>query len=468
MKTKSKKRLAAAILASLTLAVAAPAFAAANPFVDVPAKHWAYDSVSQLAAAGIIDGYGDGTFRGDRTMTRYEMAQIVAKAMARQDKANAEQKAMIDKLAQEFGDELHNLGVRVSTLENKIGNITWTGQVRAWYEWGDKDDFAGDTTNMTTRLLLWAKAPLNKDLTFIGRLSSWSDWGGATDRVGSSVEMDNAYIQGKNFTFGRQPLTFGQGMVYNIGYNNDGATYTFGEDKLKLTVAGFKSKAADAYVEGAVKKALTNDFGMVPEPAWNMGLAVDLKAPTVYAANLDYQASKDLNITAVYAKSKEQNGRLTMFGVPITSTYRGDVLDTWAIGFGYKGIKDVTITGEYGQNKSDLAKIMNQIYTGDDDDPKAWVAEIKYKGAEWTKPHTYGFWVGYRDAEPGFNGITGDPMWETVSYVAPMNNVKGPEYGFDYTLFNNGVFTFRYQDFESNDNFERDLKSMNAQLRYFF
>ena len=55
---------------------------AANPFADVPAGHWAYESINKLAAAGVVEGYGDGSFRGDRLMTRYEMAQIVAKAMA--------------------------------------------------------------------------------------------------------------------------------------------------------------------------------------------------------------------------------------------------------------------------------------------------------------------------------------------------------------------------------------------------
>ena len=72
-----KKSLVLAM--AMALGVSATAFAA-NPFSDVPAGHWAYASVSKLAAAGIVDGYPDGTFKGDNLMTRYEMAQIVAKA----------------------------------------------------------------------------------------------------------------------------------------------------------------------------------------------------------------------------------------------------------------------------------------------------------------------------------------------------------------------------------------------------
>ena len=52
-----------------------------------------------MAAAGIVNGYPDGTFKGQNDITRYEMAQMVAKAMANQDRANAEQQAMINHLS---------------------------------------------------------------------------------------------------------------------------------------------------------------------------------------------------------------------------------------------------------------------------------------------------------------------------------------------------------------------------------
>ena len=52
-----------------------------------------------MAAAGVINGYPDGTFKGQNDITRYEMAQMIAKAMANQDRANAEQQAMINRLS---------------------------------------------------------------------------------------------------------------------------------------------------------------------------------------------------------------------------------------------------------------------------------------------------------------------------------------------------------------------------------
>ena len=86
----SKKTLVSAITAALVVGAASTTFAAANPFSDVPADSWAYDAVSTLAADGVIDGYPDGTYQGQNTMTRYEMAQIVARAMAKTDLEKAD------------------------------------------------------------------------------------------------------------------------------------------------------------------------------------------------------------------------------------------------------------------------------------------------------------------------------------------------------------------------------------------
>ena len=125
-----KKSLTAALTTALVVGAASTTFAAANPFSDVPADHWAYDAVAQLADDGVIEGYGDGTYRGQNEITRYEMAQMVAKAMAKEDQVNAQQKAMIDRLAAEFSEELNNLGVRVANLEDRVDNVKWTGELR--------------------------------------------------------------------------------------------------------------------------------------------------------------------------------------------------------------------------------------------------------------------------------------------------------------------------------------------------
>ena len=127
-----KKTVAAALAAAFVVGVSGTTFAAANPFSDVPAGHWAYNSVAKLAAEGVIEGYGDGTYRGDRNITRYEMAQMVAKAMAKNPQGAS--KADLDRLAAEFRDELDALGVRVSELEKYSDKVVWTGKLEYTYE----------------------------------------------------------------------------------------------------------------------------------------------------------------------------------------------------------------------------------------------------------------------------------------------------------------------------------------------
>ncbi len=106
----------------LVLAFTIPVLA--NPFVDVPLNHWAYDSVQSLAAKGVIVGYPDGTFGGAKSLTRYEFAEATAKALAYvegMDFAAAEDVAILEKLAIEFADELASLGVTVADLEATLG-----------------------------------------------------------------------------------------------------------------------------------------------------------------------------------------------------------------------------------------------------------------------------------------------------------------------------------------------------------
>ena len=81
------------VVCTLTAALAVTSLSAlaANPFVDVPSDSWAYKSVVELADAGIIQGVDGQYFQGNRNITRYEAAEMVAKAMAHMDKASVEQ-----------------------------------------------------------------------------------------------------------------------------------------------------------------------------------------------------------------------------------------------------------------------------------------------------------------------------------------------------------------------------------------
>ena len=105
-------------------ACAAVTVSAANPFTDVSADDWAYQAVASLSDEGVIDGYPDGTFRGDKHVTRYEIAQIVARLMAKEDTLNASQKETLAKLSSQYANELKDLGVRIAELEKSVAPPT--------------------------------------------------------------------------------------------------------------------------------------------------------------------------------------------------------------------------------------------------------------------------------------------------------------------------------------------------------
>lgn len=88
-------------------------------FPDVPENHWAYEAVKDLKDRGYVTGYPDGTFKGDRTMTRYEFAQLVHNAL----QAGAPDSEAVKKLKAEFAPELERFTVD-TVAKDKDGNPT--------------------------------------------------------------------------------------------------------------------------------------------------------------------------------------------------------------------------------------------------------------------------------------------------------------------------------------------------------
>ena len=258
-----KKILALAAVAALTAGVSAYA---ANPFSDVTADDWAYQAVSDLSAQGVVEGYPDGTFKGERNMTRYELAQIVARLMAKEDQLNAEQQATLDKLAGEYADELANLGVRVSNLEKKVGNISWAGDAKMMYtnnaEKTAKDTYKG-------RIRLNVKGQVN-DATYVqGRIvtNMWFKDAGNNAADDGNTTMDRLFVN-HNFgektsvVLGRQDLTVFGGLEYDDAF--DGAKLAYNDGKFdayaafgQMNAGTDEQKATDAAFGG-----LGYDFGV--------------------------------------------------------------------------------------------------------------------------------------------------------------------------------------------------------------
>ena len=369
-----KKILAMAAVAAL--AAGASAYAA-NPFSDVSTSDWAYQAISDLSDRGMIEGYPDGTFKGQQNITRYEVAQIIARLMAKEDQMRAEDRAIVDRLASEYGAELQNLGVRVGNLEKKVGNIVWTGDARVRYQKtnGGDDAFNG-------RIRINARATVN-DTTYVhGRLAATGDFKNGDD---ANVKMDRLYVHhqfGKvGATLGRYELDLGQqlgGWLYANAFDGLELAAPLG-DKVNLALGYGRMKDAKEAIGGVdewelddnkiLKDAsLTSDFKKAE--TFYAKLGADLKfaklgveylniSPYTYTLNgtiVEDDVEKDYTGTA---QSKKAIWGVNLL-VPVNdfrvfADYYADTRENalveqkgkiWTIGIGY-GAKNLQKAGSY-------------------------------------------------------------------------------------------------------------------------
>uniref|UniRef100_UPI0025D0FE0F S-layer homology domain-containing protein n=1 Tax=uncultured Megasphaera sp. TaxID=165188 RepID=UPI0025D0FE0F len=252
-----KKKIVTSLAAMM--AVGAACAFAANPFVDVPSDSWAYKSVVELADAGIIQGVDGSYFQGSRNITRYEAAEMVAKAMAHMDKASVEQRALINKLADEYADELNNLGVRVSALENRVGNVKLTGDARIRYQHQDSSESNAGYKNDASwdyRVRVRANAKVNDRTTVTYGISTddinFADNGAASDN--KNIFTDDAKVD-YNFGGDHWNLSVGRTDTYVLGGENaygfqygdvfDRAELKYTNDHFAATAGYGKFKAGD-------------------------------------------------------------------------------------------------------------------------------------------------------------------------------------------------------------------------------
>ncbi len=375
-----KKILALAAVAALTAGVSAYA---ANPFSDVTADDWAYQAVSDLSAQGVVEGYPDGTFKGERNMTRYELAQIVARLMAKEDQLNAEQQATLDKLAGEYADELANLGVRVSNLEKKVGNLYWSGDARMRYTASSKKDTKDIYDG---RIRLNVKGQVN-DATYVqGQFVNNMNF---KDEASSNTTMAQIYVNhnfNKNVAvrLGRQPIVFGDqgGWLYNGLEGYDGAQASYNNGKLALTtgfgqlnaseLATLNIKKGDNY-DGYVAGADATLYGVKSTDMYFAKGAYDFGFAKLGADYVKFQG--DTNSTDHYVAGQE------LYGINLNIP-----------------VQKFNVFGEYWKNTT----------TGDYEYDTAWNAGLSYGKADWKKAGTWDLSVAYNDVDAGvyFGGST--------------------------------------------------------------
>ena len=408
-----KKILAIAAVAALTAGVSAYA---ANPFSDVTPSDWAYQAVVDLSEQGVVEGYPDGTFKGERNITRYEMAQIIARMLAKEDQLNAEQRATLDKLAGEYADELANLGVRVSNLEKKVGNLYWSGDARMRYQ--DKAVDAADGWN--GRMRINVKGQVNDSTYVQGRLTSNMDFKKSgdedTDVVFDQLFVNHDFGKAATVRLGRIPVAFGDqgGWLYGDSYGVDGAEATIhAGDKVNLTAGYGRFNTSD------YKTAITDADAFYARGAFDLNVA---------KVGVDYIKAVGEKNTTDFAGNELIGANLV---VPVS---------------------DFRVFGEYWKN------------TTADDNDTAWNAGLGYGKLNLKKPGTFAVDVAYNRVDSGiFFGGTGlqtnvlsyltsakyaadkVTFWNAIADVTLQKNVYlHGEYAFD--LDTEGALSDKTQD----------------------
>ena len=403
-----KKSLVLAM--AMALGVTASAYAA-NPFSDVPAGHWAYDAVNKLAAEGVVDGYPDGTYGGDKLMTRYEMAQIVAKAMAKG--------ANVDKLAAEFADELDSLGVRVANLEKKADNVKITGQIRASYKDvdGDKNGHAGQLRNR-----LFVNGAINEDWTYTGRLQNIQTY---TNESGDDdLEMNWAFVSGRvggvKVDAGRMDFTYSD----VVDMRADGVKLVYGDD-VKLTGWAYKA-ASDNYVSGSqFDKEIFGDDGK--------GNAKDT---LVESGDRFYTVGVEANIGVVDTAVRYYNA----------DNWRNQ--EIWEAAVAGEVVKDLTLKGAYFYGDADDVDSL---------DNNGWLVGLSYRGAKASEAGSWGLYANWNDRPfatyliPTSMSGYADAPYASRAEAVNGDGYEGLEVGANVTLAKNIVAGVKYFDYESRE-----------------
>ena len=444
-----KKILAIAAAVALTAGVSAYA---ANPFSDVSTDDWAYQAVSDLSDQGVVEGYPDGTFKGERNMTRYELAQVIARLMAREDQLNAEQRATLDKLAGEYADELANLGVRVSNLEKKVGNISWSGDARMQYQHKLKvDDRDGDilakdhADGWTGRLRINADAQVNDQVVVSGRFVSEMDFkdnGNANtimDRIHARWTPNDAFYM----DLGRQGVALDQTGVF---WDEDG--------RFDGVVAGYDNgKFGAEFGYGRFQDAERS----MDHYYWKDSASIE-----AWYGKLTGHFGESSAVSAFYLKNvQDLNGD--------APAPKGAHIHAWGagatIGLGDSGLK---VDGDFIQTRGNHASEFRHA--------NLWTAGLSYGEVDLNKPGSFTLGVHYVRADKfsyllgnsaldmtdqldyGWKANAGVKFWTAKAGVAVQKNVELDAY-----------YNFGAKAFDKHDpNTEDPANTWGVELNYAF
>ncbi len=496
-------KVAFVMIAALLLGLGTVAFA--QEFPDVPPDHWAYDAVQELVDQGIIQGYPDGTFGGKRAMTRYEFAEALAKAIPviidmmpsdstsqgmKGDKGDAgapgvkgdkgepgvgaEQLASIQKMMDEFQDELASLGVQVESVRRDLNALTERVGII-------EEEQARVKINADTSLIVRgevANGPVrptfDKDARLIGNngnpnerdnpLSNSSFFNdfqlGIVGKVAENTSVD-AQIAAGNYLqdfalpgvddFTLWKLTLNTAM--KLGPLGQGEV-TVGRFPFQLTPLTLKLVDTDSYTY--VSKLDDGNFVL---DGGNIMFNWSKISLTAFAAKVGDNVIADL-ITpdlllggAGGVDVSQIGGARAVIGI----TADGGLGLTWyQAGVGVGGVNATTdvmgadinlmfgsigLMGEWAQTSPD--DTLNGLFAADlDNDNTAWNASLAFQAG------SLGIKGGYSDIEQNYDA---PGNWSRLGAAANLVNVKGPMANLTYALTDNISLSAEGQWLDPND-----------------
>lgn len=459
------KKLLSLSAAAIIMSTAGVACAASNPFSDVPKDSWAYDAVATLVADGVIDGYPDGTYKGNNTMTRFEMAQIVVRAMAKTDIDKVD-KALVDKLAAEFAEELDNLGVRVADLEKKSDNVIFTGTARLRYDDGDinatnPNQRNGDDIASHSHIETWIKGKVNDDWTAIGQIETEfnNEIGSITAYGGNDHQVNKVYVEGPLFGGTLKAGRYGEFSSYGriIDTEISGAEWTWGDPNEgrsgALTYGRLKHERNMAGTTFNYGQKLNSEGEYEPnDMSISLGRGDDAGAYT--SARLKYNFSPVTAMGVTYGHLDHITMENNMY-----NKYSDDGADMWEIGFNTSVADNLTLMAAY--TTSDRDGLYDSV--GDEIKTDGWFSELRYKKHDIKDPGSFAIFANYRNV-----GAL-STIDATVDYT---ENIKGWTIGFDYVPIENTTIEVFYingsQVNATTSDGAQDADIFRAQMEFYF
>lgn len=420
---------------------------AANPFSDVPKNHWAYTSVAKLAESGVIQGYPDGTFCGNHTLTRYEMAQLVAKALAKG--ALGED----DQLVQEFAEELNNLGVRVTALEKKADKVTISGKFKIDYRDTTKREphatlpgthhhHRSYHSHLTSYLDI--KGKINPHWTFNGQLKNKQKL--VDDNGNCETTFAQAYLEGTYqdniITIGRFNSTLGNGYIYDDFA--DGLKLAFGKDLTVTAEFGKMSNTDEPPPPPPSHPSFTEQNNVVSNDALDRSHHKS-SAGKYYCLGITGKLGK-FTLNGSYLKAKDVHA----MGMKETTD------SIWTLGACYQLAK-LNVEGRYLKGNNETVKAAEGSEHG-------YVLGATYGEADEKKLHSFSLYGNYYDQ--GASTTIAHTMAGPFDHF-PLEGFKGYGVGAKYIPLENIMTRLEFFELQGKKS-NKKAHTIWSQLTFFF